>query len=466
EFTTEVSDVNRERFSRYSGYVRSIDYNQIDLYRGHEGRPSDRIMAIMFHLSTSSGSVLPKLTTVRWLAIHKKTLMQLLLFLVPTITTLRISCWNPLESACVKILKYLAQRNILLTQLEIAMAEHTQTFLEVLSEVLANQRRLIRVRLPYYTASRQVVAALGELPSLENYGSWTFIEYQAPLERGMEFDWVEGAFTGLKTFGMITSVADAVKIMSRPHQPRLDDLRLISRDFFEPTHLHKLCSSLSTSQPSLTILYLSLYSRITGPDLSSHTISFDLLRPLLSCTALRELCVYSDLAMVYNDKDIVCMASAWSSLEILALCPDPASNVGLATGQPLQSVGSFAQSFRTLRELSLYLNTLHIDVISGVCMNLPQARLSVLNFGTSPIPTNGAAPPDISVAIYVASLLEPRAEIKIERGASHTRFMSERAAAKAEYSRREEFWSSFVTEVHTVLSSTRYLTQEDTRPPC
>ncbi|KAG8874025.1 hypothetical protein FRB98_008676, partial [Tulasnella sp. 332] len=403
---------NRERFSLYAGYVRSIDYDQTDPYRGRDGRPSTEALADMFlpH-PTFDDPVFPRLTRVRWVAIHRKALMQLAMFLVPTVTALEISCYEPLESACIKVLNGLAYRNILLTEFRIAMIGHTPAFLYLLSDVLAKQRRLVRVGLPYYSASRQIVAALAALPFLEEYGSWTFVKYQVHLGMGMDFDWDEGAFSSLKTFGLVTSLADAAKVMSRPHQPRLDDLTLISRDFLEHTHLRNLCSHLSVFQPSLTEINLFIYSKITGIDQSS-AMPFDLLRPLLVCAALKVFRIRSDIPMAYNGNDIAYMAGAWPSLEILALCADPANEMGSVTGQPLRSVRSFTQSFRALRELSLYLNTSETDGVSGVPTNPSQCRLSVLDFGTSPVLADCIDSLDLSKAVYVAALLAPHAEMK------------------------------------------------------
>ncbi|KAG8860320.1 hypothetical protein FRB96_003969 [Tulasnella sp. 330] len=466
EFETEVSDANRERFGRYASYIHSIDYDETDVYRGHEARPSDRVVANMFlRHPTSNASLFPKLNRVNWIVVGEEALMHLLVFLVPTLTTLQIGCWGALEGACAEVLKALAPRRILLTALQIAMSTHDQAFLESLSDTLANQRRLIEVCLPHYTASRQVVAALAALPSLEEYGSWTFVDYQVPLAFGMEFDWKEGAFMALKTFKLMAPLAHAANVMSRPHQPRLDDLTIISRDFLEHSHLRQLCSSISTTQPNLTKLRLCIYSETVGRD-PSHAIPFSLILPLLLCTALQEFRIRSDLAIAFNDEDIANMASAWPELQHLGLCGDPASDVGLVTGQPLRSVGTFVQSFCVLQELSLYLNTSDTDMIPGISTRSPPSRLCILDFGTSPIPTNNTNSGGLTKVEYVASLLAPHAEIKGERSHGHTRFLPASGAAEAEYSRRERFWSGFAAEVHIILSGTTGIAEEIMEPLC
>ncbi|KAG8871017.1 hypothetical protein FRB98_001119, partial [Tulasnella sp. 332] len=461
EFKSDPSDPDWERFDQYAGYIRSIHYNQLRPFRGREGLFSNQTLTDLFlHHPTSSGSLFPRLADVRWMVTDDQALMQLLPFIVPTITILHINCRGPWEDACLNALNVFAPRNIHLTELRIAMTTHTQTFLEGLPDVLAYQRRLTHVGLPHYSASRGVVAALAALPVLEEYELWSFFEYQTPLGIGMEFDWEEGGFAGLKKLALIIPPADAAIIMSRSHQPRLDYLTIINRGSFDHTHLRHLSSSLSASQPNLIILYISIYPDTLGSDPSSQTLPFELIRPLLLCTALEVFSIGSEMAMSYNDEDIASMASAWPRLRTLSLCADPVSNVGFTTGQRLQSIGSFTNSFRRLRELSLYVNTWDIDVIPGVSVGLSQPRLSLLNFGTSPVPPDNTDYSELSLVVYVASLLELNAEIESERSESHKRFLNASAAGRGEYSRRERFWSHFARKVQDILSGTTGLTQE------
>ncbi|KAG8889902.1 8-oxoguanine glycosylase ogg1 [Tulasnella sp. 332] len=465
EFTSGLNDVDWGRFGRYAGYVHSLEYDQAQRFRDHRGLPSNRGKAYMFfHRPTSESSMFPNLTSVCWTVDNQEALMLLLPFLVPTIAILRINCRKPLGDACIKVLKFLAPRNILLTELRIALKTHTQTFLERLPDFLTSQRRLIRVGLPHYSASQRIVATLAALPFLEEYELWSFFEYQVPHGIGMDFDWEQGGFATLKYLALITSLADAAKVMSRSHQPRLDDFTLISRDFHKHAPLYNLCSSLSALQPSLTALCLSLYSDTVDQDPSSHAIPFSLIRPLLICTALRELCIRSDMTMPYNDEDIASMASAWRSLKKLSLCVDPTSDVGLTTGQPLRSVRSFTQNFRELRELGLYLSALDTNAIPGIPAGPYQSRLFVIDFGTSPVPTDAEGSPDLSGVAYVASLLTPDAKITSERSKAHVRFLQTSVTTREEYSRREKFWSNFATEVHVLLSGTTHQTQKLREP--
>lgn len=81
-------------------------------FRGRLGLPSRQALSDIFlHRPTSDGSMFPTLTEVTWTASDAGALAQLLLFLVPSVTVLRISCKGPLEDACVKALSVLGPRN-------------------------------------------------------------------------------------------------------------------------------------------------------------------------------------------------------------------------------------------------------------------------------------------------------------------------------------------------------------------
>ncbi|KAG8883771.1 hypothetical protein FRB98_002813 [Tulasnella sp. 332] len=462
EFASELSDVDWERFGRYSGYIRYINYAQSDRYRGHHGLPSSRALAdILLHRPSSDGSMFPNLTEVHWRVFTGNALMNLLLFLVPTVTNLQILCKGPLEDACITVLKVLAPRSILLLELRIAMELYTQAFLEGLPSVLANQCQLIRLGLPHHSASQQVVTALAALPSLEEYSLLSLIEYQAPREIGMDFDWEQGAFPALKTLALVKPLADAARVMSGPHRPQLSSLYVFSQDFSHNTDVGDLCSSLSNSQPRLTLLALNLYSDPEAMDhSSSQAIPFDLIRPLLQCTTLREFYIRSNMAMAYNDEDIESMAGAWPNLKTLALCADPASDVGLITGQPLRSIGNFIQSFHMLRSLSIYLNTLGDEVEPKGSLDSTQPRLSVLNLGTSPIPSNSTAPVILSASAYLAALLENEGEIRSERSGSHKRFFPTSETAEEEFSDRTKFWLRIATNVKMIQAGEKLPTKE------
>lgn len=317
------------------------------------------------------------------------------------------------------------------------------------------------MRLPYYSASRQVVAELAQLPVLKEYRSCSFVEYQAPLGIGMDFGWRQGAFLALKRFTLTTSLANAAKVMASPHQPCLDGLTIISQDFQQHVHLRNLCSSLPASQSRLTILKLFVYSEALGRD-PSQGIPFNLFRPLLQCTAIRVFTVRWDVAMAYDDEDIASMARAWPRLEELAFCADPASDVNLAVGQPLRSVGSFTQGFPMLQKLSIYLNTLDLDMEPGNAVHSPQPRLSVLDVGTSSIPFGSAAPSTTrSISLYLATLLQHQAELKSARGPNHARFIRRSEPDDAEYNRRATFWSSIAANIAMIQEATKHLAEDN-----
>ncbi|KAG8996390.1 hypothetical protein FRB94_008370 [Tulasnella sp. JGI-2019a] len=461
EFKSDLSHVDWKRFSQYTGYIHSIDYNQSRVFRHRRSLPSRGIFAeILLYRPASDGSMFPNLTEVNWASNDGKGLLILLLFLVPSLTCLQITCNGSTEDACSKVLSVLEPRGIRLSELWMGLRTPSQAFLDRLAPVIASQKDLIRVGLPPYTATREVVKALGQLPLLEDYESWGFAEYQAPLQLGMDFEWEDGSFSSLKTLAFSTSLAVATEIMTSIHQPRLHQLSFETRELCQHPQLRDLCSSISNAQSSITTLNLELFAEAVSPG-PTRAIPFDAIRPLLQCAALTQLRVESDLAMEYGDEDIATMASAWPNLQRLALCADPTSRVGLAIGQPLQSVSKFVQSFCVLEQLSLYIKALTVDVIHEVSSDVREPRLNVLDFGTSPLPIDSSTPIVLAASLYLSMVLEPQGEIKSGRSISHTRCLQASMSTTEEYFRRSAFWTAIATNIEMIRASTRRLMEEN-----
>ncbi|KAG8869163.1 hypothetical protein FRB98_002810, partial [Tulasnella sp. 332] len=323
-------------------------------------------------------SLFPNLQEIVWQSTGSTTLRYIRLFLVPSVTSLKVNCYraaHDMENGCMEALELLAPRQISLSRLGLTMWTYGQDFLNRLPAVLDNQPRLAWVSLPPYSATLQVVKALGRLPVLEEYLASFYEEYQNPVELlGMRVDWEKGAFPALRRLTLYTSLADASFVMAKPHQPRLQHLTLANRDAFHNSDVYALCLSLSTNQFNITTLYLFIYYDSKN-EAARGPMPFDLFRPLLQCRGLAEFRLRSHLVIAYDDKDIASMANAWPNMRFLTLCPDPDLQVNLNDGQPFLSIGIFGCSFTNLRELGIYVNTLD----AGLIPDAHHARLAVLD---------------------------------------------------------------------------------------
>ncbi|KAG8998578.1 hypothetical protein FRB93_013510 [Tulasnella sp. JGI-2019a] len=447
EFTSDLSASDWNRFSRYAARVYSMKFTPRLPYQSQRGSVASSQMLDGFtrHCPTPD-SMFPNLTEVIWRAATMMELPPILLFLVPTVKSLRLTCGQSMNDECIDILEVLGPRKVYLIEFELTMQTHDQAFLDRLPAILATQRKLTIVALPLCSATPAIVAVLGQLPSLVEYVSSISQEFQIPLEMGMEFDWHNGTFRSLERLTLCTSLADASSLVAKSHQLRLRHIALISRRPFSYEELLKFCSNLSASQSCLTVIDLALYPVIK----SMQLLPFNLFRPLLQCTALVELFVESRLAMAYGDEDIAAMASSWPDLRVLRLCSSPAMDIGLDAGQPLRSVGTFAQSFSRLASLSIYINSLDVGLASDAQTNIRHRRLTEINFGTSPEPPGSAE----AASLYLAGITTIGGVIKGRRSLDYVRFLLSSGRNIDERRRRAAFWSDISVHVKKIHGST------------
>ncbi|KAG9036714.1 hypothetical protein FRB95_008045 [Tulasnella sp. JGI-2019a] len=347
-----------------------------------------------------------------------------------------------MEDACAKVLRMLAPGRVLLSYLKLVMDQYNEPFLKCLSQVLSSQKRLVTTSLPSYSANRDVIAALGHLPDLEEYMLEDFSGYQAPVEVGKEFDWPPDGFASLRKLSFIASLVDAGEIMGKEHQSRLRSLEITCRTPHRHSQLRHLSTKLSASIPQLTSISLFLYS-----EAFVLSITFDSIQPLLLCRALLSLVIGQSAPLVYTQSDIEAMAVAWPAMQKLVLTADPVNGIGHLSGQPLRSVGVFAHHFPYLTFLGIYINTFEIP------LEYPKPTrfrvLDVLCIGTSPTTTN-----HLPVALYLGGVLAPTTVLKSHRSTEHVWALpSPTLLAANELFRRAKFWHSVASDLQTIQAS-------------
>ncbi|KAG8998594.1 hypothetical protein FRB94_001389 [Tulasnella sp. JGI-2019a] len=449
EFSSDLSTSDWNRFSRYATRIHSLDTTLNSPYQGREDCVvSPRILQEFILHCPTLDSMFPKLTKVVWEPKTAANLHPILLFLVPTVKSLHLSCRRPLGEEFISILKVLGPRGIYLTDFELTMRVCGQDFLDRLPAILEDQKTLTSIALPPHSATRAIVAVLGQLPSLKKYTSNIYTEFQAPLEVGMEFDWNNDTFPSLERLTLYTPLANASGLVTKSHQSRLRHLALVDRKPFSNSELLTFCSSLSASQPCLTVIDLSLYSFTTTTMISTQSIPFNYFRSLLRCAALERLLIESHLAVGYGDNDIAAMASSWPNLQVLALCSSPAISIGSDAGQPLRSVGTFARSFHRLAQLGIYVNSLDV----GLTSDIHHRRFADINFGTSPPPGSE----DVA-SLYLADEIAIGGTIRGEKGDDHVECLDSNESDERECRYRAAYWSRVSTRVQEIHASTSHL---------
>ncbi|KAG9034463.1 hypothetical protein FRB95_013139 [Tulasnella sp. JGI-2019a] len=444
-FTSDPLASDWNRFGRYAARIYSMKFTPRLSYKGQAGSVASlQVLNQFTRQCLAPNSIFSNLTEVIWRATTTMELFPILLFLVPTVKSLRLTCGRVMNRECIDVLEVLRPRKIYLTELELTVQHHNQAFLDLLPAILADQMQLTKVRLPPYSATPAIVAVLGQLPSLKHYALNISPEFLVPRELGMEFDWHDGAFPELDTLAVYTSLANASTFMAKPRQPRLRHFELVNRNPFTYAELATFGSILSASQPCLTVIDLDVYSNAAM--CSTDPLSFDLFRPLLQCTALVKLYVGSPLAITYSDEDIATMASSWPDLQVLRLCSSPAMDIGLTIGQPLRSVGTFTRSFSRLAQLNIYINSLDVGLTSNTRSVIHHHRLTEINFGTSPCPAGSAE----AASLYLADMITIGDVIKARRSLDHARFLNLNRRGLKERRRRAAFWSDISERVEMI----------------
>ncbi|KAG9027834.1 hypothetical protein FRB95_007344 [Tulasnella sp. JGI-2019a] len=453
EFTSDLSASDWDRFNRYAARIFSLKISSRRPYQGqHDSVVSPQIFEEINLRCPTPDSIFPNLTEIKWWADATTDLSPILLFLVPTVQSLKLTCGGAVGMECLKVLGVLGPRKIHLTDFGLKMRTHDQDFLDCLPAILADQTQLTKVRLPPYSATRAIVAVLGQLPSLKHYAMNIFPEFLIPRELGMEFDWHDGTFPGLDKLAVCITLANTSSLMAKSCQPRLRHFELVNRKPFSYTELATFCSILSVSQPCLTLIDLDLYSDTAIGSMGS--LSFESFRPLLQCTALVKLCVGSPLAMTYGDEDITTMASSWPDLQDLRLCSSPAIDIRLSVGQPLRSVGTFTRSFNRLTHLNIYINSLDVGLTSDAQSDVHHHRLTEISFGTSPGPPGSTE----AASRYLADLIEIGGVIKGRRSLDHILFLDSNPGNTKERSRRAAFWYAISANAKIIHAGANHLT--------
>ncbi|KAG8991370.1 hypothetical protein FRB93_002832 [Tulasnella sp. JGI-2019a] len=359
-----------------------------------------------------------------------------------------------MADACAKLLRTLEPRQVFLSHLDLALPQYDQTLLISLPLTLSHQTQLVTVTLPSYSATRDVVAALGRLPHLKEYAIWDFLAYQMPLEAGATFEWPLGSFVSLEKLSFIAPLTDASEIMGKEHQSRLRSLEIACRTPAQHHQLQSLSTKLSASLPHLTSLSLFLYSETFVPN-TPEGLRFHSLHPLLQCRALSILVVGHNIPLAYTQNDIRTMAEAWPAMKFLRLCADPVDTVRYSSGQPLGSVGVFARYFPHLLLLGIYINTFEIPLKSKKSTGF--RALGVLDVGTSP---DAGPTMHLSVSPYLEGILKPTTILKSDKTPAHISALRQSLMTTREYARRAASWASVASGIDLIRLCTMNLATE------
>lgn len=182
------------------------------------------------------------------------------------------------------MLKALSARKLRLNTSCLMSSEHDDALLSCLRSFLLQQRRsLVMVYLPPYSASVEIVKALGSVHTLREYGWFYIRQYSPPVESGMCFDWTPTAFPALSQINFVAPLDSATKIVAKSTRSLLQEP---STALNTQVQLTSFTKAIGTSFVQIQSIELCLFSGVRE---ASLCIELDGIRPRLHCKSLTHL---------------------------------------------------------------------------------------------------------------------------------------------------------------------------------
>ncbi|KAG8888363.1 hypothetical protein FRB98_007758 [Tulasnella sp. 332] len=367
-FSESIAGADWDRFDAYARRVRYVRWYG-DQRHGSSTPISDKVFGqIYIHRPDHHSPLMPNVTTIDWYATSDVTAMQLLPLLHSSPVkdlTLTLYEWCT-EKVVEAVIRGLTKRNLNLVRLGLDVKYPASVISKPLSELYQQQKSLRSIDLPPFYGTKEIVAALGGLESLEEMGSWEIQNLDFRENWGANH-WVflEDTFRSLTRFEMDNSFQEAAEIIRFNTPTRLSHIRLQIYQQATNYQLKYFLSVLATCCPLLKKLELHLYTRPAlfpdeGPNSGQETLLFESLQPLLRCPEVEFFEIVHNRPMILFEQNVAAMAAAWPRLSTLSITPDPTdlptSDSNDTPTTPLSILHAFSQHFPTsLKRLCLFM---------------------------------------------------------------------------------------------------------------
>lgn len=263
-----------------------------------------------------------------------------------------------------------------------------------LAELFLGLPRLKKVIMPLYTLTTAVVERLSQLTELETIQ----FEFRDAQGRGVMEDVAhfdpqlhEGSFPALADLSTSARIPDITRFLSGSFAPaNLTSLYVHTLSATAPTEVHDFLTAVTDNCQLLRRLYLDFFTSVdirSDPDVPALT--WQTLRPVMSCSNLVEFEVRWDKPFDLTLADVEELAAKWPSIETLMLNCEP-MHVSAPPALDLRALVPFARHCPRLCELGLYVNG-DADFDAADLSVRPFASLARLCMGNSPIAASGPA---------------------------------------------------------------------------
>ena len=390
-FTRTLDVRDWERFHLYARRVRSLTLDEDEDKTCVSREAFDELSRTRVMLN-----VLPQLRQLAWITGTVDRMRLSLMFQHENVTDFSVYLHRTSTYPISTFFKEVMQRMPHLKVLDLRFAFPVREVEDDLLDLFSGLPQLRKVILPIYTFTSKIVEKLSTLQQLDTI-QFEFMRSQGngDITDVMNFDpqLQQGAFPVLTDLSLSAQLVDATRFLCGSFAPsNLTSLYLHTLCLASLGEVYEFLTMAAENCQLLIRLYLDFFtSADIRSDPDSPPITWQTLRPVLSCANLVEFEVRWDRAFVITQEDVEEMAAKWPSLETLLLNCEP-MHVPTPPSLDLRALVPFARHCPKLIELGLYLSgTVDSDVVADVGTVTPFKSLQRLCLGTSPISEAGPA---------------------------------------------------------------------------
>lgn len=379
-----------ERFKPYARRVRSLSLNEQEEKTSVSREAFDEISRTRVTLN-----ILPNLRQLTWITASVDRMRLSLMFQHENITDFSVYLHRTNAYPITTFFQEVMSRMPNLKVLDLRFAFPARDVEDDLIALLTGLPKLRKVILPIYTFTSRIVEKLSTLRELDTV-QFEFMETQGSgdITDVMHFDpqLHAGTFPVLADLSLSAKLQDATRFLCGSFAPsNLTSLYVHTLCAPSPGEVRDFLTAVTENCQLLVRLFLDFFtSAEIRSDPDSPPISWQTLRPVLSCANLVEFEVRWDRAFVITQQDVEEMAAKWPSLETLLLNCEP-MHVPTPPSLDLRALIPFARHCPKLVELGLFLSGTVEDDTTDFGSVKPFQSLQRLCLGTSPITDPGPA---------------------------------------------------------------------------
>ncbi|KAG8961376.1 hypothetical protein FRC03_005429 [Tulasnella sp. 419] len=386
--------------------VRSV-YFKDDYVKNWE--TSQRLHNSVFHylaIHRPPGYLLPNLRKLVWSCHRDEAIEFCQIFLSPTLTRLELKFTHrnasietsqfilrTASAICPSIDYLIFESRIPAPQMEVAV-----------SNCIESLKCLKQVHLAPFYHTDLIVQTMGCHPTLQAIRRALRDGVSLPVsEDCARFKFQEGWFSRLETLRVDAKLTSIIDMLQNPHRPpKLTSLGWSAmREPIDNSELRSLFSAIANAYPEIQSLNIDMFHTASSlsssntsdiksenptSGLASQQISFEDIRPLLSCQKIHTFFIGHNNPLIITPDDIALITESWTYLEYIGLNEDPVVTPTLAPGLPLSVLALFTKLSR-LKMIYLYVDpSTASDYLRAHSTGLPKLNnVTEICFGTSPV---------------------------------------------------------------------------------